>query len=76
MIVRSDPKARELWKILDFSYFPKAFSESSVCKIFNGPGLLFALSIFADSTRPNDLENPPDDSVQKSLQFYASPRGV
>jgi len=59
VIVRSDPKARELLKNLVFWPAPKAFSESSVFANFNGPGLVFGLSFLAGFTHPYGLENPP-----------------
>ena len=76
MIVRSDPKARENFENLDFCQPPRAFSESSVLHVFNGPGLVFGLSIFADFTHPCDFGNTQKDLVQKTIAFSCLPRGV
>ena len=70
MIVRSDPKAREVSKNLVFYSTPKAFSESTVFANSNGPGLVFGLSFCKLQLTPYGLEIPLKDLVQKSLHFW------
>ena len=72
VIVRSDPKARELLKNLDFPGPKWLFQKAVFLYVFNGPGLVFGLSIFADFTHPYDLGNPPQGLVQKPVHLFMS----